>query len=114
MGKKARSGFHSKGRDARKRAELEARLLGDSPEGRLLKLKREQESTSTSASARTQPQTKVKVTHNPLGIKLKSRCCQKNPRCMNCPIVYARLERSGAWERNDAALAQEIHKARKR
>lgn len=110
MGKKVRSEFRGKGRDARKRTELEARLLGDSPEGRLLQLKREQER----ARERRRPETKVKVTHNPLGIKLKSRCCRKSPRCINCPIVYARLERSGAWERNDATLAQEIRNARRR
>lgn len=55
----------------------------------------------------------VAVTHNPLGLKIKKKCCRKNPRCKNCPVVYARLARTGAWERNDSTLSKEWKQARR-
>lgn len=55
----------------------------------------------------------VKVTLNPLGMKVKSTCCKKNPRCRDCPVVYSRLLKSGALERNDASLPKELKKARR-
>lgn len=66
--------------------------------------------------AKTQDRKKkkgVKVTHNPLGMKIKSTCCRKNPRCRNCPVVYQRLLKSGALERDDLNLPRELKKARK-
>ncbi|MBG9357127.1 hypothetical protein ACQX25_03895 [Corynebacterium diphtheriae] len=55
----------------------------------------------------------VKVTHNPLGLKIKSTCCRSNPRCINCPVVYQRLEKSGAWARDDMNLPRELKLARR-
>lgn len=54
-----------------------------------------------------------KVTLNPLGMKVKSTCCRKNPRCRNCPVVYSRLLKSGAFERNDVNLPKELKIARR-
>lgn len=55
----------------------------------------------------------MKVTLNPLGMKVKSTCCKKNPRCRDCPVVYSRLLKSGALERNDANLPKELKQARR-
>lgn len=55
----------------------------------------------------------VKVTLNPLGMKVKTTCCRKDPRCRNCPVVYSRLLRSGALERNDLNLPKELKIARR-
>ncbi|QGU06814.1 hypothetical protein COCCU_04330 [Corynebacterium occultum] len=54
-----------------------------------------------------------KVTHNPLGMKVKSTCCRKNPRCKSCPVVYSRLLKSGAFERDDVNLPKELKFARR-
>ncbi|WP_237737865.1 hypothetical protein [Corynebacterium otitidis] len=54
------------------------------------------------------------MTDNPLGLRIKKRCCGSAPRCVNCPVVYLRLERSGAWRRNDENLPRELKEARRR
>ncbi|GAB3596419.1 hypothetical protein GCM10027580_23000 [Corynebacterium faecale] len=54
------------------------------------------------------------VTHNPLGLKLKATCCQKTPRCTNCPVVYTRLLKSGAWENDDIDLPRRLKEARRK
>ncbi|MCF4006808.1 hypothetical protein L1O03_06390 [Corynebacterium uropygiale] len=64
-------------------------------------------------SRKNRKKSAVKVKENPLGLKLKSTCCRKNPRCINCPVVYQRLARSGAWERDDMNLPRELKRARK-
>ncbi|KAA8720869.1 hypothetical protein [Corynebacterium spheniscorum] len=55
----------------------------------------------------------VKVTLNPLGLKVKKKCCRSKPRCKSCPVVYTRLLKSGAFERDDPNLAKLLKEARK-
>ena len=35
----------------------------------------------------------------PNELKAKKTCCRSSPRCRNCPVVMARLERRGLVER---------------
>lgn len=63
---------------------------------------------------RKRPTSRVTVTHNPLGVKLKSTCCRKTPRCTNCPVVYTRLLRSGALENDDIDLPRRLKEARRK
>lgn len=57
---------------------------------------------------------RVRVTHNPLGMKLKSTCCRKMPRCTNCPVVYTRLLKTGALENDDVDLPRRLKEARRK
>ncbi|MFP7366462.1 hypothetical protein SFC07_11935 [Corynebacterium callunae] len=57
---------------------------------------------------------RVKVTHNPLGMKVKSTCCRKTPRCTGCPVVYTRLLRAGVLENDDADLPRRLKEARRK
>ncbi|EJZ82721.1 hypothetical protein [Corynebacterium otitidis] len=66
------------------------------------------------AAGRSRRKSRVRVTDNPLGLRIKKRCCGSAPRCVNCPVVYLRLERSGAWRRNDENLPRELKEARRR
>ncbi|MGP6173748.1 hypothetical protein [Corynebacterium sp. A21] len=54
-----------------------------------------------------------KVALNPLGVKVKTKCCRSNPRCKRCPVVYSRLMKSGAFDRDDVNLPKELKLARR-
>ncbi|AGF71949.1 hypothetical protein A605_04705 [Corynebacterium halotolerans YIM 70093 = DSM 44683] len=45
--------------------------------------------------------------------KIKSKCCRSNPRCKSCPVVFKRLERAGAFEREDVDFGAELKLARR-
>lgn len=66
------------------------------------------------AKSKKRGASRIKVTHNPLGLKVKSTCCRKSPRCVGCPLVYSRLLKSGALENDDADLPRRLKEARRR
>ncbi|MFI5505499.1 hypothetical protein ACFLIN_09210 [Corynebacterium kutscheri] len=51
---------------------------------------------------------------NPLGMKIKKKCCRRNPRCINCPVVYSRMSKQGAWAADKIIGAAHIEDMRHR
>lgn len=95
------------------RAEKESRKAKEKAKEKARKLKAKEkakEAKKLKAGKKAAKQAKLR---DPARWKIKSKCCRSNPRCKSCPVVFKRLERAGAFEREDVDFAAELKLARR-